>query len=93
MKKFIISLLLFISFVLSTVPLIKAATIYAQGGVWNYGIGSTYVWSYYSHNSKAHASTAVGKYTSYSGKTRPGIQARASAPIAFWGNQTYYKVY
>ena len=23
-----------------------AATVYAQGGTWNYGVGNTYVWSY-----------------------------------------------
>ncbi|WP_325980268.1 lactococcin 972 family bacteriocin [Staphylococcus equorum] len=36
--------------------------------MWNYGVGSKYVWSYYSNNYKAHGSTAVGKYKSYSGK-------------------------
>lgn len=93
MKKFILCSLLLVSFALCASPILKAATIYAEGGVWNYGIGTSYVWSYYSHNTKSHASTAIGKYTSYSGKTRPGIQARASAPKAFWGNETYYKVY
>ena len=31
-----------------------AATVYAQGGTWNYGVGNTYVWSYYSHNGRSN---------------------------------------
>ncbi|SUM87168.1 Uncharacterised protein [Staphylococcus saprophyticus] len=35
MKKFIVSSLLLASFSLSTSPILKAATVYTQGGVWN----------------------------------------------------------
>lgn len=35
MKKFNVSSLLLISFSLSTSPILKAATVYTQGGVWN----------------------------------------------------------
>ncbi|MGW7832079.1 lactococcin 972 family bacteriocin [Staphylococcus xylosus] len=93
MKKTIISILFTGIVVFGSGTVTKAVTIYAEGGLWNYGVGSSYVWSYYNHNSKAHGSTAIGKYASYSGKTRAGIQARASAPKAHWDNQTYYKVY
>ncbi|WP_277581895.1 lactococcin 972 family bacteriocin [Staphylococcus equorum] len=93
MKKTIISILLYLAIVLGSGTIANAATIYAQGGIWNYGVGSKYVWSYYSNNYKAHGSTAVGKYKSYSGKTRAGIQARASAPKPFFVNRTYYNVY
>lgn len=72
---------------------VSAATVYAQGGKWEYGVGEKYVWSYYSHGSKYHASTAIGKYPSESGKTRPGVKAQASAEKSWSGNQTYYKVY
>lgn len=71
---------------------VQAATVEAEGGVWNYGVGSTYVWSYYSHNGRNHASTAKGKYTSYSGKMPPGVQARASAAKSWSVNKTYYSV-
>ncbi|WP_324838174.1 lactococcin 972 family bacteriocin [Staphylococcus simulans] len=52
---------------------------WAEGGKWSHGIGSTYVWSYYTHNSYGHDSTAIGKYRSDSGYTTAGKQARASA--------------
>ncbi|WP_404341018.1 lactococcin 972 family bacteriocin [Staphylococcus equorum] len=68
MKKTIISVLLYLAIVLGSGTIANAATIYAQGGIWNYGVGSKYVWLYYSNNYKAHGSTAVGKYKSYSGK-------------------------
>ncbi|SUM61556.1 Uncharacterised protein [Staphylococcus saprophyticus] len=35
MKKFIVSSLLLVSFSLSTSPVLKAATVYTQGGFWN----------------------------------------------------------
>ncbi|UXV36950.1 lactococcin 972 family bacteriocin [Staphylococcus simulans] len=66
---------------------------WAEGGKWSHGIGSTYVWSYYTHNSYGHDSTAIGKYRSDSGYTTAEKQARASAEKAWWGNQAYYRVY
>ncbi|WP_231910054.1 lactococcin 972 family bacteriocin [Staphylococcus simiae] len=37
------------------------------------------MWSYYYHGYKEHGSTAIGCYKSYSGYTKPGKRARASA--------------
>ncbi|ELK4629097.1 lactococcin 972 family bacteriocin [Staphylococcus pseudintermedius] len=74
--------------------IVSAKTIYAQGGTWSYGVGSEYVWSYYSHNHKYHGSTAIGKYKSESGYTDPGEEAKASAEKRWWrSNEAYYKVY
>ncbi|HHU6750917.1 TPA: lactococcin 972 family bacteriocin [Staphylococcus pseudintermedius] len=68
--------------------------IYIYGGAWNYGVGSTYVWSYYSHNHSYHSSTAIGRYRSYSGVTGPGKRAKASAEKRWWWrNETYYNVF
>lgn len=69
-----------------------AATVYAQGGTWNYGVGNTYVWSYYSHNGRTHSASVKGNYSTSSGWTRPGVTARASATKAWTGNQSYYNV-
>lgn len=69
-----------------------AATVYEHGGVWNYGVGKKYVWSYYSHNRLTHKSSVQGKYFSSSGWVSPGTQARASAEKAWTGNQSYFDV-
>ncbi len=98
MKKIFAKLVLFVSFfsLLGTgLVTASAATISAQGGIWNYGIGDYYVWPYYSHNSKTHCSTAIGRYRSDSGDTRPGKRADASArkgQYVWQENKTYYGV-
>jgi lactococcin 972 family bacteriocin len=71
----------------------EAATVHVAGGVWSHGIGKHYVWSYYSHNKRNHGSTAVGKYSSFSGVARPGVQSKASAPKAWGGNKTFYSLH
>ncbi|MDU9352108.1 lactococcin 972 family bacteriocin [Staphylococcus aureus] len=95
MKNKVLGLSLYLSLALgiSTVTYATAYE-YAHGGTWSHGVGSKYVWSYYYHSSKGHGSTAIGKYESYSGYTRPGIKAKASATKTFWGiNKAYYNVY
>ncbi|MGT0299353.1 lactococcin 972 family bacteriocin [Staphylococcus aureus] len=47
----------------------------------------------YSHNKRNHGSTAVGKYSSFSGVARPGVQSKASAPKAWGGNKTFYSLH
>lgn len=65
--------------------------IHAGGGWWDYGVGSCYVWSYYSHNGRSHSSTAIGKYKIFSGWMNPGYPAKASAKKSLWGgNQAYF---
>ncbi|HDJ6066354.1 TPA: lactococcin 972 family bacteriocin [Staphylococcus aureus] len=71
----------------------EAATVHVAGGVWSHGIGKHYVWSDYSHNKRNHGSTAVGKYSSFSGVARPGVQSKASAPKAWGGNKTFYSLH
>lgn len=74
-----------------TVPAL-AATVDVQGGVWNYGVGSKYVWSYYSHSSKTHKASVHGAYDATSGWIRKGVEAKASAEKALFGNASYYDV-
>lgn len=71
---------------------VLATTINTQGGTWNYGVGSKYVWSYYSHKHKTHKSSVQGKYYSTSGWTRKGVKAKASAEKAKHGNRSYFDV-
>lgn len=66
-----------------------------DGGTWNYGVGSVYVWSYYQHKSRLHKSSVKPGYFAQvvsSGWRTKGIQARASAPKAPYGNQMFYDV-
>ncbi|PTJ71088.1 lactococcin 972 family bacteriocin [Staphylococcus hyicus] len=70
-----------------------ATTVDVGGGKWSHGVGSKYVWSHYSHNSRNHGATAIGKYSSFSGIARPGVQAKASAPKAWTGNKAYYSLH
>ncbi len=94
MKQKALGIILYLSLAFGVTTVTYAASEYAQGGTWSHGVGSKYVWSYYYHGSKGHASTAIGKYESYSGYTKRGIKAKASARKAFWNsNRAYYKVY
>lgn len=70
----------------------SSSTISAQGGRWNYGVGSKYVWSYYSHNHKTHKASVEGKYYVSSGWTKKGITAKASCEKRLFGNRSYYEV-
>ncbi|MGU3126977.1 lactococcin 972 family bacteriocin [Staphylococcus aureus] len=65
-----------------------------EGGTWSHGVGSKYVWSYYYHGHKGHGATAIGKYRSFSGYTRAGVKAKASATKHnWWVNRAYYNIY
>ncbi|EGQ3526163.1 TPA: lactococcin 972 family bacteriocin [Staphylococcus pseudintermedius] len=93
-KKFLSTLVagLLVVFIGAT-SLVSAESVHAEGGIWNHGVGSKYVWSYYSHNGKYHTSTAIGKYRSDSGATKPGEEAQASAEKRWWWrNEAYYSV-
>lgn len=91
-SKIVVSTVTLIVTVVSlTIPAL-AATVDVQGGVWNYGVGSKYVWSYYSHNSKTHKASVHGAYDATSGWIRKGVEAKASAEKALFGNASYYDV-
>lgn len=75
----------------SAIPAL-AYKIDAGGGKWDYGVGSTYVWSYYSHKKKTHRSSVQGKYYVSSGWTPAGETSRASAVKAATGNKSYYDI-
>lgn len=97
MKKFVLTML--IAIIISTsAGVANAYQINISGGKWNYGISNTYVWSNYYHGSKGHGSTAIGKYTSFSGYTKRGNWSYASAhAVSKWQigktNKTYYNLY
>ncbi|MGT0244471.1 lactococcin 972 family bacteriocin [Staphylococcus aureus] len=46
-----------------------------------------YDWSLIVHNKRNHGSTAVGKYSSFSGVARPGVQSKAR-PLQRLGVET-----
>ncbi|CRI08857.1 TPA: lactococcin 972 family bacteriocin [Staphylococcus aureus] len=53
-----------------------------------------YVWSHCYHDHKGHGATAIGKYRSFSGYTRAGVKAKASATKHnWWVNRAYYNIY
>lgn len=94
MKKFVASVVLLSMFALTAITTAYAYEVNAGGGTWNYGVGSTYVWSNYYHGWKQHDSTAVGSYTSYSGKTNSGWWSKASAKKkSVFANKSYYNYY
>ncbi|BDB37458.1 TPA: lactococcin 972 family bacteriocin [Staphylococcus aureus] len=48
----------------------------------------------YYHGHKGHGATAIGKYRSFSGYTRAGVKAKASATKHnCWINRAYYNIY
>ncbi|WP_278952542.1 lactococcin 972 family bacteriocin [Lactobacillus apis] len=71
------------------------ATQERDGGTWNYGVGTTYVWSYYYHKTRLHRSSVkpgIWAALVSSNWTRKGVQSRASAPKASRGNYCYYDI-
>lgn len=66
-----------------------------DGGIWNYGVGKVYVWSYYQHKHRLHRSSVQpghGAQIVRSDWKTKGIQSRASAPKAPSGNSAYYDI-
>lgn len=91
-KKLIASLTATCAAVMLFTSPVLATTVYEHGGVWNYGVGKKYVWSYYSHHRLTHKSSVEGRYYSSSGWVSPGTEARASAEKAQHGNKSYFDV-
>ncbi|MFG2426771.1 lactococcin 972 family bacteriocin [Streptomyces sp. NPDC048590] len=60
------------------------------GGTWDYGAGTSYVWSDYYHKSKCHGSTSVGSFID-SDEASAGDWSLTQADAALSGNETYYK--
>ncbi|MFE0358076.1 lactococcin 972 family bacteriocin [Streptomyces nigra] len=67
-----------------------ATIAYVGGGTWDYGAGTSYVWSDYYHKDKCHGSTSVGEYID-SDEADAGSWSLTQADVALWGNETYYK--
>ncbi|MFD7134115.1 lactococcin 972 family bacteriocin [Streptomyces sp. NPDC059894] len=67
-----------------------ATVVSIGGGTWDYGAGTSYVWSDYYHASKCHGSTSVGSSTD-SDEASAGNWSITQAPAALYGNETYYK--
>lgn len=61
-----------------------------EGGVWDRGVGTSYVWSDYYHGSICHGSTSVGQ-TTVSRTAGAGSWSITSARAKLSGNQVYYR--
>lgn len=97
MKKLILTIIITI-ILTAGFESVKAYQVNINGGTWNYGVSSRYVWSNYYHGSKSHYSTVRGSYWSRSGYTFKGRWSRASAQKApgwkVWKvNKAYYGFY
>ena len=66
-----------------------ATVTHVSGGTWDYGAGSSIVWSDYYHKDKCHSSTAVGEYID-SDEAAAGSWSYAQADVALSGNESYY---
>ncbi|MDX3587218.1 lactococcin 972 family bacteriocin [Streptomyces europaeiscabiei] len=66
-----------------------ATVVSVGGGTWDYGAGTSYVWSYYYHGSKCHGSTAIGEYID-TDEAAKGSWSIAQADVALSGNKSYY---
>ncbi|MFE7116210.1 lactococcin 972 family bacteriocin [Streptomyces sp. NPDC057654] len=60
------------------------------GGTWDYGAGTSQVWSNYYHPTKCHGSTSVGK-TIQSDTAPKDEWSFTQVEAALYGNETYYK--
>jgi lactococcin 972 family bacteriocin len=68
-----------------------AIVTYTGGGKWDHGVGVRIVWSYYAHAKYCHKASAYGAYWAYSGNTRAGVWAKASAERSFdHTNESYW---
>ncbi|MFF8592235.1 lactococcin 972 family bacteriocin [Streptomyces sp. NPDC015220] len=73
-------------------PALATITYPSEGGTWDHGAGTSYVWSDYLHNSKCHGSTSVGAYTDRSANTAAGTWSITSATASLSGNKAYYRI-
>ncbi|MBF0772932.1 lactococcin 972 family bacteriocin [Mammaliicoccus sciuri] len=97
MKKFFITLLLTI-IIASGAGIVKAYQVNVDGGTWNYGVSSQYVWSNYYHGKKTHYTSVRGRYWATSGYTPKGRWSKISAQKRpgwqIWKvNKAYYGFY
>lgn len=68
-----------------------AVTTYPpEGGTWEHGAGTSYVWSDYHHGSTCHGSTSAGAEID-SDVAPAGSWSITQAPTSLWGNEAYYK--
>ncbi|MFC7818176.1 lactococcin 972 family bacteriocin [Streptomyces sp. NPDC057367] len=67
-----------------------AKVVQVGGGTWDYGAGTSYVWSDYYHKDKCHGSTSVGDYID-SDEADAGYWSITSAKVDLWGNESYYR--
>ncbi|TQN28414.1 lactococcin 972-like bacteriocin [Haloactinospora alba] len=61
-----------------------------EGGKWDHGAGTSYVWSDYLHNGTCHGSTSVGRYTDRD-TAAAGSWSITEAPTKLFGNESYYR--
>ncbi|MFF3863259.1 lactococcin 972 family bacteriocin [Streptomyces sp. NPDC002209] len=81
---------------LTTGTLVAAAATPAlaanvSGGLWDYGVTDSVVYSNYLHKDKCHGSSVQGSFFSSSGDVDAGDWSYASAGKAWSGNKSYYR--
>lgn len=92
-RRFVAPVLLASTIMGVAVTAANAAIVYPpEGGTWDRGAGTSYVWSEYYHRDICHGSTAVGK-TTVRDSASAGHWAIARAQAKLSGNETYYRAY
>lgn len=72
----------------------SANVVSAEGGTFDYGIGLTKTWSYYTHPTKKHRSTACNSNSCQrSADAGANIWARADVAASVSGNQAFFYNY
>ncbi|MFE6282587.1 lactococcin 972 family bacteriocin [Streptomyces sp. NPDC057877] len=70
-------------------PALATITYPSEGGIWDHGAGTSYVWSDYYLSTKCHGSTSVGKYID-TDEAAAGSWTITQATAALYGNKAYY---
>ncbi|MFH9083944.1 lactococcin 972 family bacteriocin [Streptomyces sp. Ru62] len=71
-------------------PALATISYPAEGGTWDHGAGTSYVWSDYYLSSRCHGSTSVGEYID-TDEASAGNWSITQADAALYGNKAYYK--
>lgn len=90
-RRFVAPVLLASTIMGVAVTAANAAIVYPpEGGIWDRGAGTSYVWSEYYHDKICHGATAVGKTTD-TATAGKGSWANARAQTKLTGNKSYYR--
>jgi hypothetical protein len=70
-------------------PALATISYPAEGGTWDHGAGTSYIWSDYYLSTKCHSSTSVGDWID-SDEAGAGSWSITQADAMLYGNKTYY---